>query len=341
MSWWRREDVSRSLIFVALAMLAGCRSSAKSDAETAPGPAAVQARPAHAPEIAGCPVFPADNVWNTRIDDLPKDSRSDTYIDAMGVTQRLHADFGPDPKVGIPVTIVHGDTPALKIHFQYDEESDHVAYPIPADVAVEGGREGWGDHHIIVVDARDCTLYEIWHAYPRPQGGWSGGAGMRMDLRSNALRPDTWTSADAAGLAILPGLVRYDEVASGEIRHALRFTLPKTQHAYVWPARHQASSDRNPDQLPMGLRLRLRADFDVSRYPKGDQVILTALKRYGMILADNGSAIFISGSPDRRWDEGDLHELKNVMGQDFEVVDESGLMVDKDSGQAKKTGTRD
>jgi hypothetical protein len=335
MGWWRREDVSRGLIVVALLVLAGCRSSARSSAKVAQSSGMVSSKSARAPEIAGCPVFPADNIWNTRIDDLPKDPRSDTYIDTMGVTERLHADFGPEN--GIPITVLTADAPPAKVKFKYDEESDHVAYPIPWGVAIEGGPNAPGDRHIIVVDPKNCMLYEWWRSYQNPDTSWSAGAGMRMDLRSNALRQAGWTSADAAGLAILPGLARYDEVASGEIRHALRFTLPKSQHAYVWPARHQASADKNPDQLPMGLRLRLRADFDVSKYPPCDRVILTALKRYGMILADNGSAIFISGEPNSHWDSGDLHQLRNVMGQDFEVVDESGLQVEPDSAAARKT----
>ncbi len=312
---------------LAAVMAPGCRAP-----QTAP--VAVAPKEAAGPEIAGCPVFPADNVWNTRVDGLPRDAKSDAYIDSMGVTERLHADFGL--RNGIPITVLTAEAPAAKVKFQYDAESDHVDYPIPWGVQIEGGASGGGDRHIVVVDAKNCRLYEWWHSQEQPDGSWTAGTGMTMELRSNALRKDGWTSADAAGLPILPGLVRWDEVAGGEIRHALRLTLPKTQRAYVWPARHQASADTNPNLPPMGMRLRLRADFPVGRYPPMDRVILTALERYGMILADNGSAIYISGEPSLHWDPEDLHQLRDVKGQDFEVVDESGLQVGADSGKTVK-----
>jgi hypothetical protein len=332
MGWCRREDLSLGLILlgmVGLGMLFGCHSRRQKDEPpTVP-------KPVPGPQIAGCPVFPADNVWNTRVDDLPKDPHSDEYIDGVGVTERLHADFGPEE--GIPITVMTADASPATVRFQYDAESDHVPYPFPWGVAIEGGPNAGGDRHIIVVDPKNCMLYEWWHAYQGLDRSWTAGAGMRMDLRSNALRPAGWTSADAAGLPILPGLARWDEVAAGEIRHALRFTLPKTEHAYVWPARHQAGVGKGSNLPPMGLRLRLRADFKVSRYPPMDRVILIALQRYGMILADNGAAIFITGEPNVQWDLDELHQLRSVMGQDFEVVDESGLQVSPDSGAVRKT----
>ena len=275
-------------------------------------------------------------MWNTRIDKLPKDPRSDAYLDSIGVTERLHADFGSNSWTGIPINIAAVGLPPPKIKFQYDAESDHVTYPLARGVAIEGGDHSSGDRHVLLVDGKACELYELWHVAVQPDGGWTAGSGARFDLQSNALRKDGDTSADAAGLPILPGLVRYDEVESGEIRHALRFTLPRAQHAYVWPARHQASSDRNPNQPPFGLRLRLRADFDITRYSTRDRVILKALQRYGMILADLGQSIYLSGAPDARWNDEDLNFLERVKGLDFEVVDESSLQVAPDSGQARQ-----
>ena len=320
-------------------VLAGCRSAPKEPVTTKPV-VAVEA-PA-GPTFAGCPLFPADNVWNTRIDTLPKDPHSDAYLDSIGITQRLHADFGSRLVSGIPVTMAPEDVPPAKIKFQYDSESDHVAYPLFPGVAIEGGYNSPGDRHSILVDSKNCLLYEIWHTSILPNKTWTAGSGIRMDLRSNALRKDGDTSADAAGLPILPGLVRFDEVNSGEIRHALRFTLPRAQHAYVWPARHQAmaggetAADNNLNQPPFGVRLRLRADFDVMRYSTRNRVILRALQRYGMILADLGGGIYLSGSADERWNDDDLSLLERIKGQDFEVVDESSLRVASDSGQARQ-----
>ena len=325
------------MLFGAVTMLAGCRAT--TDRSDAAGPVSAanpvaHGAPAGDPHIADCPVFPADNVWNARIDSLPRDPRSNDYLDSIGVTQRLHADFGTSPFVGIPVTIAKPDAPPVRIKFQYDGESDHVAYPLERRVAIEGGPQSTGDRHVVMVDPRDCSIFELWHVSARPGGDWTAGSGMTMNLRSDALRKDGFTSADAAGLPILPGLVRYDEVAAGEIRHALRFTVQRSQHAYVWPARHQASNDRNPNQPPLGVRLRLRADFDISKYPRIDRVILLALQRYGMFLADMGSSIYLSGIPDARWNDDDLHRLEEIKGEDLEVVDESSLQVGPDSGAA-------
>jgi hypothetical protein len=294
------------------------------------------------PSLAGCPVLPADNVWNTPIENLPVDPRSSDYTRAIGVDKGIHPDFGSGlwegAPIGIPCNVVPGTQPKVDITFDYADESDPGPYPIPPDAEIEGGESSSGDRHVLVLDSDNCILYETWSTYPRQDGRWVAGSGAVFDLRSNALRPDGWTSADAAGLPILPGLVRYDEVAEGEIAHAIRFTAPSTRRAYVWPARHYASSLTGLNYPPMGQRFRLKADFDLSGFSPKVQVILRALKKYGMILADNGSAWFISGAPDPRWDNDHLvSELREVTGSDFEAVDESYLMVDPDSGQARQT----
>jgi hypothetical protein len=223
----------------------------------------------------------------------------------------------------------------VSVIFDYDNESDPGPYPIPTDAPIEGGPGSDGDRHVLVVDRDACTLYELFYAWPQPDGSWQAGSGAVFDLSSHALRPDGWTSADAAGLPILPGLVRYDEVAAGEIHHALRFTAPQTRRAYVWPARHYASDLTHTQYPPMGQRFRLKAGFDISGFSPHAQIILRALQKYGMILADNGSAWYISGAPDERWDNDVLHELHQVHGSDFEAVDVSALMLDPNSGQVR------
>lgn len=294
------------------------------------------------PQIAGCAVFPGDNIWNTPVDDLPVHSNSDDYIDAIGADAGLHADFGSgvwppgsDSPIGIPYVTVPGTQPPVDVTFLYDDESDPGPYPIPPDAPREGGpTTDSGDRHVLVLEQDNCILYELYAAEKQPDDSWTAGSGAVFDLNSHALRPDGWTSADAAGLPILPGLVRYDEVAAGEIRHAIRFTAPETQAAHIWPARHHASNHTGSDYPPMGLRLRLRADYDISGFSPEIQVILQAFKSYGIILADNGSAWYISGVPDEQWDNEMLHELDVVTGADFEVVDVSSLLIDPDSGQA-------
>ena len=291
------------------------------------------------PTIGGCPLFPADSVWNARVDTLPVDASSAAYIASIGPSTGLHPDFGSGlwdgGPIGIPFVIVPGSEPLVPITFDYADESDPGPYPIPTDPPIEGGASSSGDRHVLIVDSGHCKLYEIYAAYPQPDGSWQGGSGAVWELGSNALRPASWTSADAAGLPILPGLVRYDEVAAGTIRHALRFTVVHTRREFIWPARHQASSSTNPSYPPMGQRFRLKAGFDVSRFPRNVQVILVALKFYGMFIADNGSNWYISGAPDERWDNDELHVLNQVHGSDFEAVDESSLMVSADSGQAR------
>jgi hypothetical protein len=295
------------------------------------------ARAQEAPTIAGCPIFPADNIWNTPIDQLPVDSSSSAYIASIGATTGLHPDFGTiweGTPIGIPYNIVPGNQPQVNITFDYFDESDPGPYPIPPYPEIEGGDGSSGDRHILVLDKDNCILYETFYSWPQEDGSWRAGSGAVYDLQSNALRPSGWTSADAAGLPLLPGLVRYDEAASGEITHALRFTVKNTRKAFIWPARHYASSLTSTNYPPMGQRFRLKAGFDVSGFSPEVQVILRALKKYGMLLADNGSNWYISGAPDSRWNDDNLvSELRLVKGSDFEAVDESSLMVDPDSGQ--------
>lgn len=293
------------------------------------------------PELGGCPVFPADNIWNVRVDSLPVRADSDTLIGTIGASTGLHPDFGsgiwpPDTggPIGIAYDLVNGTQPLVPISFLYEDESDPGPYPIPTDAQIEGGPNATGDRHILVIDTDDCLSYELFDAWPDGAGGWDAGSGAVFDLLSHDLRPDGWTSADAAGLAILPGLVRYDEMAAGVIDHALRFTAPQTKREYVWPARHFASSLTGDEYPPMGLRVRLKADFETSGFSPEIQVILDALKRYGMMLSDNGSAWFIQGVPDESWDNDMLHELDVVTGADFEAVDVSSLIVHPDSGLA-------
>lgn len=289
------------------------------------------------PGAQECPLFPADSYWYAPVDDLPVHPRSQEYVDAIGPERTVHADFGSGlyegRPIGIPYTTVGADQAPAELRFTYADESEPGPYPLPPDAPIEDGPDADGDRHVLVVDRDACVLYEVFAAYPQPDGTWDAGSGAVWDLRSNALRPAGWTSADAAGLPILPGLVRYDEVDAGLIEHAIRVTVPRTSNAEIWPARHHAGDD--DDALPpMGLRLRLRADFEVSGFPEADQVILRALQTYGAIVADNGSPWFLSGVPDERWDNDVLSLLGDVPGSAFEAVDTAGMVVDPDSGQA-------
>jgi hypothetical protein len=293
-----------------------------------------------APQIARCQIFPADNVWNTPVDKLKKDEHSDNYISMIGRERQLHPDFGSDSKYGIPYTVIPGTSKRVAVAFDYSDESDLGNYPIPPDAPIEGGSSSQGDRHILLIDKDRCILYELFAAKPQMDGSWKAGSGIRMDLTDNALREDGKSSADAAGLPILPGLVRYDEIAAGEIKHALRFTAPKTQKAFLWPARHSASSITSTNYPPMGTRFRLRSSFDTSGFSKPVQIILTALKRYGMILADNGGPWFLSGAPDGRWNDHDLQQLREVKGEDFEAVDESDWQVLPNSGRVDPMAAR-
>ena len=285
------------------------------------------------PRVGNCPVLPADSIWNTPIDKLPKDSHADAYIDSIGPAKKMHPDFGSNLESGIPYSEIPAGTRPLHVTFENTDESDPGTYAIPPDAPVEGGPHGGGgDRHIILVDGQRCLLYEL-YAVSQQGDSWSAGSGIKIDLTDNALRAAGKTSADAAGLPIFPGLLRYDEVAQGEIRHALRFTVVHTQRAYVWPARHYASASTDVTRVPMGARFRLRADFDISKYSKTNQVIMTALKRYGMFMADNGTDMYLSGVSDKRWDDSDLHKLGDMKAEDFEAVDESGLQLLPDSGR--------
>ncbi len=287
--------------------------------------------------ISGVQVFPQDHVWNVPADTLPVDSRSAAYVSTIGTSKYLHPDFGSGlyegAPIGIPYNIVDNSVTKKSVTFEYDDESDPGPYPIPANPLIEGGGGSEGDRHILMVHTNEKKVYELYAAEKRPDGSWTAGSGAIFDLTGYGLRTDGWTSADAAGLAILPGLVRYEEVAAGEITHAIRFTVPQTQKAYLWPARHFASSLTGLQYPPMGQRFRLKASFDTSGYPPQARVVLEALKKYGMILSDNGGAWYISGVPDNRWDNDDLHTLQQVKGSDFEAVDESSLMIDPDSGR--------
>jgi hypothetical protein len=294
-----------------------------------------------APTLDGCPVLPPDNVWNTPIDTLPVDTNSTSYINTIGASKVVHADFGAGlwdgAPIGIPYVVVPGTQPKIAVTFEYADESDPGLYPIPPNAPIEGGPDSSGDRHVLVIDKDNCKLYELFAAYPQGNA-WQAGSGAIFDLRSHAMRPAGWTSTDAAGLPVFPGLARYDEVASGEITHALRFTVPQTRRAYIWPARHYASSLAGLQYPPMGQRFRLKASFNISGFSLQVQVILRALKKYGMILADNGSAWYISGIPDERWDNDALHALGQITGANFEAVDESSLMLDPNTGQARQSG---
>jgi hypothetical protein len=267
----------------------------------------------------GCPILPADNAINRDISRAPVDPRSAAYIDSIGPSLHLHADFGTNPGYGIPYTVVARHQPKVPIHFsEYSAESDPGPYPIPPAAPVEGaGAEG--DRHVLVLQEGNCRLYEL-YAARRLGGGWEAGSGAVFNLRSNALRPEGWTSADAAGLPIFPLLARYPEVRAGRIDHALRVTVSRTQAGYIHPATHEASSISDPSLPPMGLRLRLKAGFSLAGYRGQALVILRALRRYGLIVADNGSSWYITGAPDRRWRDEDLDQLKTVPGSAFEAV---------------------
>lgn len=294
------------------------------------------------PVVGGCQILPADNIWNTPVDTLPVHEDSDAFIATIGSNVGVHPDFGTvwnGAPIGIPFVVVPPGQKPVAIHFvRYGSQSDPGPYPVPPGAPIEGGPSSTGDRHVLVVDSGACVLYELYRAFPQPDGSWNADSGAVFDLSSHALRPETWTSADAAGLPILPGLVLYDEVASGAITHALRFTAQRTRRAYVWPARHFASNSTDPARPAMGQRFRLKAGFDESAYPAEVQVVLRALKKYGMILADNGSNWYISGAPDPRWDDDALHDLHMVRGGDFEAVDVSSLMIDPGSGQARRPG---
>ena len=298
---------------------------------------------AQAPSLEGCQILPADNIWNTPIDQLPVDAHSAEYVANIGASTGMHPDFGSAKygDYGIPFNIVPQNQPLVPVSFTYADESDPGPYPIPSSPNIEAG----GDRHILTLVQGSCKLYETWASEPAGDG-WLAGSGAVFDLGSNALRTDGKTSADAAGLPILPGLTRYDEVHAGAINHALRFTVPCTANYYIWPARHKAVPDSCPATPPAGtrvppngLRFRLKASVNIAGFSDQTRVILTALKKYGMIVADNGTGWYLSGAPDPGWDDDTLvAELRQIHGSDFEVVDESSLQISQDSGQARPPG---
>jgi hypothetical protein len=302
----------------------------------------VAAGTAHAQQTIGsCPVLPANNIWNTPVDTLPVLPNSASMVATIGASRGFHADFGAGEwdggPIGIPFITVPGTQTKYPATFLYASESEPGPYAIPLNAPIEGGSNATGDRHAIAVDTDNCILYELYRAFPQ-SSSWIADSGAIFDLRSNVLRPATWTSTDAAGLPIMPGLVTYDEVLSGEITHALRFTVPQTRREYVWPARHYASSLVGTQYPRMGERFRLKAAFNIAPYPADVQVILRAMKKYGIMLADNGSAWYISGKPDTRWNDDNLHTLGQLLGSNFEAVDATVLRIDPNSGAAIQNG---
>jgi hypothetical protein len=282
------------------------------------------------PHVGRCPAFPRNNQWNLRVDRLPVHRNSGHLMRSIGLDAYVHADFGSGhyagAPIGIPYRTVSKHQPRVPVSFDYADESDRGRYPIPRNMPVEGGRGSSGDRHLIVIDRDRCKLYELYAAYPHDGGRrWHAGSGAVWRLRSNHLRRRGYTSADAAGLPIFPGLARWSEARHGVIRHALRFTAPETRTGFIYPARHSASSETDPNLPAMGQRLRLKRSFDISHFPRQARIILRTLKRYGMILADNGAPLYIGGAPSAGWDNDQLHTLQRVKGTAFEVVDTASL----------------
>ena len=283
------------------------------------------------PTYGDCQIFPSDSIFNTKITNAPVHQNSDRWLKSVGKGVRVHPDFGGGlyrgKEIGIPINYTDSQTPRYPVKFRYDRESDQLPYPLPDFVKIEGGAYGDGDRHLISFDTDECKLYELFHVFRRESGDWVAGSGAVFDLSKNKLRKRGWTSADAAGLPIYPFLVKYDEVKSGRIDHALRFTLKVTNRKYIWPATHFASRQNNNNLPPMGMRLRLKHGVDISKFSAPAQIIATALKEYGMILADNGGDFYISGEPNDHWDNNQLRDLKKLTTEDFEVVDTSYLMI--------------
>jgi hypothetical protein len=282
------------------------------------------------PGASGCYLLPDNNVWHADVSKLPVNAHSAAWMASSGGTSALHIhpDFGGP--YGIPYTIVNGTHPKVPVTFDYDDQSDHVLYPLGSDTRIEGG----SDAHALVLDSSSCKLYETWDT-ASSRSGWTAGSGAVYDLRSDALRPNGWTSADAAGLPILPGLLRYDEVESGKVDHAIRFTVSSTAAAHLWPARHDAGSGSVTSLPPMGARFRLKANYSLKGLRPDTIAVLTAMKKYGMIVADNGSNFYFQGATDSRWPDALLDQLKAVPASAFEAIDESSLQASANSGQVK------
>ena len=318
-------EVRRSYTAAIAALVTGAALAlalASSSAARAP-----RVQRAGAPLEYGCPILPAEDPLNEEIASAQVNPNSAAYVASIGLSAHLHPDFGTEPSYGIPYTVVSPEQPKVPIKFtKYAAESNPGPYPVPANAPIEGGgKNGHGDKHVLVVQEGSCTLYELYKAH-RTKKGWTASNGAVFDLRSDALRPEGWTSADAAGLPIFPLLARYPEVASGQIDHALRVTVPETQDGYIHPATHFASSSSDPSLPPMGLRLRLKASYSLADFSGESLVILEALKRYGLIVADNGSPWFITGAPNPGWNDENLEEIKQVPGSEFEAV-ESGPIL--------------
>ena len=319
---------------IILACLAASNGPSADASLLAPGPG-VGATSAN--EVGGCQVFPANNYWNADITKLDVDSHSDAWMSHMSPDSNLHPDFGPSygqqrVPYGIPITVVDDSHAKVDVKFQYGHESDPGPYPLGDDTKIEGGRNSKGDRHAIVVDSSTCELYETWRTQDKDDG-WHAGFGATWDLHRNRLRHDGWTSADAAGLAILPGLLRYDEVEeAGLVTHAIRFTTDETQTRHIWPARHDAGSTSDPSYPPMGARFRLKASFPTSGYRADTVAVLEAMKTYGLVLADNGSPWYFQGTSDKRWPTDLLDELKTIPANAFEAVDTKPLEVRRNSG---------
>ncbi len=307
--------MKRTALLVLPMLLAGCGGGG--------GSVTITPHPGTNASLNGRQIFLSDSPWNTPVDTADVDPNSDAIIANIGANDEFHPDFGANwngGPFGIPYVVVDGNQPLVSMSFGYDDESDPGPYPIPPNAPIEGGANSSGDRHVLVVDEDNWVLYEIFDAH-RQGSGWYAGSGAVWDMNTNHYRPAGWTSADAAGLPILAGLVRYDEVEAGAINHALRFTVNVTRKAYIFPASHWASNNTDPLRPPMGMRVRLKASFDISGYPPQAQVVLAALKKYGMMVADNGSDWYVSGTADARWDDDQINTLKQLRGSNFEVIE--------------------
>ncbi|MFD6972932.1 hypothetical protein [Streptomyces sp. NPDC059949] len=310
-----------------------------SGGRASPTAEAMAMAPASAPrgqQTADCPTSLPDSFWRAPVNTLPVHPNSAAYVASIGSAQPLHPDFGSGlvegQPFGIPITVSDTAVPETKVSFDYPEESDTSGYRIPPDAGIENGPASDGDRHVIVWDRDLCKSYELFDARKQADTAWHAGSGAIFDLRSNRLRPDGWTSADAAGLAILPGLARYEEAASGSIDHAIRITVPRSDQSYIWPARHQAGAAADESLPPMGLRLRLKSSVDTSQMAPQAKAVAEALKKYGAIVADNGSPWYLTGEENSGWDNAQLDALKDIKGSDFEAVDTSGMQQSPDSG---------
>jgi hypothetical protein len=323
-------------VLLAFVLLAAVPSSAAGLVTGASAPSSTNE--ALSSTTGGCPAFPADNWWHADVSKLPLHARSAEWLSHMSTDRDLHPDFGPSygdgPNYGIPVTVVDGSHAKVKVRFDYASESDKVRYPLGPDTRIEGGRNSGGDMHAIVVDRRTCKLYETWNTQVSGNT-WTAGSGAVWSLTSNDLRPDGWTSADAAGLPILPGLLRWKEVKNGTVDHAIRFTTDTTSDWYLWPARHQAGSTSDKSYPPMGARFRLKASFPLTGFSAKAKVVLRAMKKYGLALADNGSPWYFQGEQNAHWPSAFVEDLKRIPASAFEAVDTASLMVDPDSAEVK------